>query len=325
MEISENPFDQLMKDHSSDLAAADPELLETVLKFFDRRYSDDGELAIVDIMMATNPDFSYPDAQQIVQLVRQSVLLPLQMKKEYIRDAATWERVEIDKMLAMLRSEPALAEDMQLLLGDDFPLMVQHREAEWNALTQLFVEDHHNVAKAVRSYVKATESTSFDDQILNAFLSPFNDEFVKALARNPNDIYRLTPREFEKLIAALLSDLGWQVELTPQTKDGGKDIIATIPFGTGKLLGIVECKRYSPEQKVGIDIVERFVYTIREKTKASLGMMMTTSFFTKGAWDVTREHSWQLHLNDFDKVSQLLKNFGSYQSGGNSGLWIFPH
>ncbi len=325
METSDNSVDQLMKDYSDALANAHPELLEKTLQFFDRRYANDEELAMIDLMQATNPDFPAAfDTWEIVQLIGRSVLLPMHMKKAYIRDVATWDAAEVEKMLSILRSEPELAEKMHNLLGDEYLLFVQHRQAEWKALKQLFAKDHSTIAEAVRAHIKVTESAAPEEQKINAFLAPFNEQFVKALARNPKDIYSLTPREFETLMAAILADLGWQIELTPQSKDGGKDIIATIPFGGGKLLGIVECKRYSPHHKVGIDIVERFVYTIREKTKASLGMMMTTSFFTQGAWEVAKEHSWQLQLHDYDKVCCLLKNFGSYGQGGNSGMWIFP-
>lgn len=326
METSASSLDQLIRDHGDALAAADPHLMEKVLQFFDRRYSEDGDLAMMDIMQAANPDFAASfDVREIIQLIGRSVLLPMHVKKVYIRDVPAWDGAEVERMISILREEPKLAAGMHSILGDEFLMMVQHREAEWKALRQWFIDDHHNVAKAVRSQIKVNERASSDEKEMNALLAPFNDEFVRALARNPKDIYSLAPREFEVLIAALLEDLGWEIELTPQTKDGGKDIVATIPFGAGKLLGIVECKKYSPGKKVGIEMVERFVYTIREKTRASLGMMMTTSFFTQGAWDVAREHSWQLQLNDYEAVQRLLNNFGTYDKKGNSGLWVFSN
>lgn len=326
MDTPTSSLDQLMRDHGDALAAADPHMMETVLQFFDRRYLADGDLAMMDIMHATNPDFADSfDVREIIQLIGRSVLLPMHMKKIYIRDVPTWEGGEVEEMIFTLREEPELSAKMHSILGDEFSMIVQHREAEWKALRQWFIDDHHNIAKAVRSQIGVNEAAVSEKEKMHVLLAPFNHDFVKALARNPRDVYSLSPREFEKLIAALLEDLGWEIELTPQTKDGGKDIIATIPFGPGKLLGIVECKRYSPDHKVGIEIVERFVYTVREKTKASLGMMMTTSFFTQGAWDVAKEHAWQLYLNDYEKVQCLLNNFGTYKKQGNSGLWIFSN
>ncbi|MGN8659943.1 restriction endonuclease [Catenibacterium mitsuokai] len=37
----------------------------------------------------------------------------------------------------------------------------------------------------------------------------------------------MTPREFEKLVAEFFSQQDYNVEITPATRDGGCDIIAT--------------------------------------------------------------------------------------------------
>ncbi|MGO4859076.1 restriction endonuclease [Arthrobacter sp. 2MCAF14] len=37
----------------------------------------------------------------------------------------------------------------------------------------------------------------------------------------------LSPREFELLVAALFHKLGYNVEVTPQTRDGGRDVVLT--------------------------------------------------------------------------------------------------
>ncbi|WPD23100.1 MAG: pentapeptide repeat-containing protein [Candidatus Electrothrix scaldis] len=53
-----------------------------------------------------------------------------------------------------------------------------------------------------------------------------NAEIIKQLAHSPTDLYTLSPRGFEELIAEVLSSYGWEVVLTPATKDGGYDLFA---------------------------------------------------------------------------------------------------
>lgn len=42
-----------------------------------------------------------------------------------------------------------------------------------------------------------------------------NEALVEKLKRQPRSVYELPPRKFEELVAELLSDLGYEVELTP--------------------------------------------------------------------------------------------------------------
>jgi len=49
---------------------------------------------------------------------------------------------------------------------------------------------------------------------------------INLLAQQPSEIYSLPPRKFEELIAELLARAGLEVEVTPSTRDGGRDILA---------------------------------------------------------------------------------------------------
>lgn len=47
------------------------------------------------------------------------------------------------------------------------------------------------------------------------------------IAQNRELIYDISPREFEAVIERVLQDEGFETKLTQQTRDGGRDIIAT--------------------------------------------------------------------------------------------------
>lgn len=158
--------------------------------------------------------------------------------------------------------------------------------------------------------------------VIRAEVAPVEKELLRRVLESPSEIFALTPREFEELIAELLSRMGLEVQLTPESRDGGRDILATMPTAVGQLLAIVECKKYSPDRPVGVDIVERMLYTIREKDRASIGMIATTSRFTKGASRAAENYQWQILLRDYGHLQGWLREHGTYVEARASGLWL---
>jgi len=145
--------------------------------------------------------------------------------------------------------------------------------------------------------------------ILHSDLITVNNELIKFLKMNPKYLYRLDPRKFEELISAILSDMGYSVELTKQTRDGGVDIFATQKNIIGESLLIVDCKRYAPHKNIGVGVV-RELYGITEQLKATMGIIATTSFFSKPAIDFQRTISHRISLKDYNDIISWLSNYG---------------
>jgi len=121
----------------------------------------------------------------------------------------------------------------------------------------------------------------------------------KALIQNPDELQRISPRNFEKLIADLLHLDGWDVNLIPNINAPGPDIIA---ISTKVLNGvpqklIVECKRYAKHRPVDINVVRKVMYWVNEEYRSTMGMIVTSSRFTSEAKRlVTENHQWRLDL-----------------------------
>lgn len=137
-------------------------------------------------------------------------------------------------------------------------------------------------------------------------------ELIRQLQRQPRAIYDLPPRAFEELLADILSDLGWEVHLTQTTRDGGKDILAYMNTELGRLLCLVEAKRYSEHRKVGVDVVRTLYGTLCDH-KANSGVLITTSSFSKDAMEFRQRHKYQLALRDYADVTRWIQNFGTGQ------------
>jgi restriction system protein len=134
-----------------------------------------------------------------------------------------------------------------------------------------------------------------------------NDQLIMQLKRKPDDLFKITPRQFEEVIADLLSDMGMEVELTPETRDGGKDILAYMKTEIGKFLCLVEAKRHNKNRPVGVSLVRSLFGTLADH-QATSAMLVTTSRFAPPAKQFQQRHEYQLSLKDYnDVVSWILK------------------
>lgn len=158
------------------------------------------------------------------------------------------------------------------------------------------------------------EETLFkaDEQVIgetsNLFIKDIDDEIKRYFNKYPEKLYELSPRKFEELVASILTDFGFQVELTKATRDGGRDIIASIRTKVSNYLTYVECKRYNPDNKVGVGII-REVIGVHNIHKPSKSIIVTTSFFSQDAITEAKTFENQLELKDFDEVKKWLQHY----------------
>jgi len=134
-------------------------------------------------------------------------------------------------------------------------------------------------------------------------------ELMRRVSFDPDLIYTLSPRRFEELAAALFESLGYSVELTPASKDGGKDLYVARRDDLGSLLFYVECKRYARDRPVGVAVVRQLHGTV-EAGRATGGILLTTSHFTSGAREFQSEVRHRLTLNDYADFMAMLRRAG---------------
>jgi restriction system protein len=147
-----------------------------------------------------------------------------------------------------------------------------------------------------------------------AIASPFlfrsvEREVLAYFGRHPELLHSLPPRKFEEIIASVFRQSGFDVELTPETRDGGIDIIAVRKDDlVGNGLHLIECKRYLPHNTVGIGVVQRLLGVV-EQHKATKGIVVTTSSFTRDARVVAESAKHRLALSEYSKVAAWLAAF----------------
>lgn len=110
--------------------------------------------------------------------------------------------------------------------------------------------------------------------------------------------------EFENVCKRLLENMGFSVETTKASGDGGIDLIAynSQPLLSGKY--IIQCKRYSGS--VGEPII-RDLYGVVTSERANKGILLTTGYFTKSA--ITFAESKPLELIDGVNLKELIVSY----------------
>lgn len=126
----------------------------------------------------------------------------------------------------------------------------------------------------------------------------FINEILEQLARHPVEFYKLHPRKFEEVVAEILSKKGYTVTLTPESKDRGFDMYAARKEALGEFVYLVKCKRYAPENKVGVHIVRGLQGVVAEN-RATAAALVTTSSFTRGSIEYQSKFQHTLKLHDY--------------------------
>ena len=148
-----------------------------------------------------------------------------------------------------------------------------------------------------------------------------NKELANYYAKYPNKLKSLSPRNFERLVSDIIKDMGFNTFLTPETRDGGKDIVAEYETPLSKIVCFIECKKYAETNKVGIDVLERFLYNVQIKDNVNLGVIVTTSKFSSEAKKIATNNEYLLKLVDIDKLTEWLNQYGTWSPGKNN-LWL---
>lgn len=212
---------------------------------------------------------------------------------------------------------------------------IQHILESFNHLNEKILKDVvHNQSKILGNYVLLDftddEFNENTDKELNAkiveeifepdqkehsnkeesviiTLSPVNDRVLKYLSENPQAFYQLTGTEFEIVMAEIYHKLGYKVERTQSTRDGGKDIIIRKPEILGDFIYYVECKKYAAKNHIGVGIIKNLIGTINTD-RVNGGVLATTSYFSRDSKTFISENNYscQIQMHDYDYIRGLL-------------------
>jgi Restriction endonuclease len=102
-----------------------------------------------------------------------------------------------------------------------------------------------------------------------------------------------------------------QVEMTPRSRDGGRDAVGEYLFGpAADRVGLdfaLEAKCYGPRNGVGVREMSRLISRIRHRM---FGVFVTTSYFDGQAYDEVRTDGHPIVLINGRDIVDLLRSHG---------------
>ena len=146
----------------------------------------------------------------------------------------------------------------------------------------------------------------FESEGLGALYGSFFDQrYIDYLYRNFDDIDMINWRKFEGLTAEYFDRRGFRVEIGSGRNDGGIDVRAW-PCGESSEHPpaiIVQCKR---QQRTISKVIVKSLYADVLNTRASSGLIVTTSKLSPGARDVCSVRSYPIGEANRETLQQWI-------------------
>ena len=117
--------------------------------------------------------------------------------------------------------------------------------------------------------------------------------------------------------AIVLDRLGFQAELTPSSKDKGKDVVLTLEDNGVVRTYIVELKHWRSRQQVGKGIIKDFVQVVAREGREG-GLFLATYGYTEDAFSaLTEVERSKARFGTEQKIVNLCRTYVKAESG----LW----
>ena len=120
---------------------------------------------------------------------------------------------------------------------------------------------------------------------------------------------KLAPRELEVLVAALYRARGYQTRLTPPSKDGGRDVIASRKGAGHRERCLVECKHHG--KPIGVKEARALLFVVGDE-RATKGVLVASSRFTAGTRALARRDRRLDLVSRLPLVRLLNEHLGSH-------------
>jgi restriction endonuclease Mrr len=169
-------------------------------------------------------------------------------------------------------------------------------------------ESIEEIAYTIENLPESSSERLIDNSRIEIFDT--TEDLIDLLKSHPGNIFSINHRRLEEVVARLLEGRGWDVEITPATRDGGLDIFASKDNSDlGRLLCLVEVKQRQPEKSIGVGVVRSLFGTLCDH-QANKGILVTTSHFSKDAEQFQERHHYQLGLRKHDHIMEWIRAHG---------------
>lgn len=135
-------------------------------------------------------------------------------------------------------------------------------------------------------------------------------DMVRKIAENPDELLAMEWMDLERALFEALSGLGYAVQRTRSTKDGGYDLSIDIE---GRRF-LVELKHWSAPSRVGPDAIERFAEVVMRE-EAAAGLFLSSSGYSGTIATRMRASRAPVRLGGLDKMLSFCRSFVLSETG----------
>ncbi|KJG55075.1 endonuclease [Photobacterium kishitanii] len=169
---------------------------------------------------------------------------------------------------------------------------------------------------SLKAWVQRAEKTeNYDFKLVNILRSSLSDRLAKAIAQNPRYLMDIEWRELERVVQVVFEELGFSAELTPGSKDGGKDVILKCRISGFDHTYFIELKHWRSQQKVGGQAAQDFLKVIMNE-EVNGGLFLSSYGYCDNAFEMLTEIDRQyLKFGNQEKIVTLCKQYVKSKSG----------
>lgn len=176
-------------------------------------------------------------------------------------------------------------------------------------------DEYKNTAHAFLKEKFNELDENFDRIEVNEIIQAVSKQFAELVARDPRALEQLEWRDLERMLAEVFSGIGFEVKLTPPSKDGGKDIILQCVVSGRMHSYIVEIKHWRSSTRVGGSALKDFIGVV-VKEKRDAGIFLSTYGFTSNAFEAISEiERHKIRCGEKEKIISLCKTYVDAQNG----------
>jgi restriction system protein len=179
----------------------------------------------------------------------------------------------------------------------------------WEGLTwvlDLLPHFPNEAIKGIDAYFLANCQFLPDDKLiaLGDCTSIIRAKYINLIPAR-EQILNLNPLEFEVLVGKLYSEIGYKIEFTKKSHDGGIDIFAFMDKVAHKEKLILQCKRY--KNNIGVKDIRELLGVVSD-TKSNKGVLVTTSYFTRESIKLANKNP-RIELIDYATLAKLFNEY----------------
>jgi len=155
-------------------------------------------------------------------------------------------------------------------------------------------------------------------------IADLSQRLALLIAKDPKVLHVVEWRDLERLLAEVFSGLGFNVTLTPSSKDGGKDLILDFVSNETNYSYIVEIKHWRSGQKVGASSITEFLRVILKENR-NAGIFLSTFGYCDNAFEhLTEIDRERVRIGGQTKVISLCQRYSKVRSGIWSSVSNLP-